>query len=42
MVMRECGFPKYEYASERGDLFVEFSVAFPESVSANLAMNSLP
>jgi DnaJ-class molecular chaperone len=33
MVVKEHGFPKFERASERGDLFIEFSISFPSSIS---------
>lgn len=36
LAIKEEGFPRYEYASERGDLFIEFSVAFPETASPDL------
>jgi DnaJ-class molecular chaperone len=35
MVIKEHGFPKFEFTSDRGDLFIEFSIAFPKALSAD-------
>lgn len=32
-VVRGEGFPKHQFPSERGDLFIEYSVAFPANLT---------
>lgn len=34
MVIKEHGFPRFEFPSDCGDLFIEFSIAYPKTITS--------